>query len=167
MKRWIAALSAIVLLFALCACGNTQPQTEPSVSATEAPSEGRISEKDSYFVHIPENWCKMEYTDKGLTAPINKGDVVATVEVWYRNTCLHEAELYAMSDVRAASNSGMEVLGGADRRDAESRLSRIVLIVCVSILAAVGGYLAINYILRVRRRAKTRRRRNKNRRRSD
>ena len=109
----------------------------------------------------------MEYTDKGLTAPINKGDVVATVEVWYRNTCLHEAELYAMSDVRAASNSGMQVLGGADRRDAESRLSRIVLIVCVSILAAVGGYLAINYILRVRRRAKTRRRRNKNRRRSD
>ena len=68
MKRWIAALSAIVLLFALCACGKTQqPQTEPSVSATEAPSEGRISEKDSYFVHIPENWCKMEYTDKGST----------------------------------------------------------------------------------------------------
>ena len=109
----------------------------------------------------------MEYKDRGLTASISKGDVVATVEVWYRNTCLHEAELYAMSDVRTTSNSGMQVLGGADRRDAESRLSRIVLIVCVSILAAVGGYLAINYILRVRRRAKTRRRRNKNRRRSD
>lgn len=67
MKRWIAALSAIVLLFALCACGNTQPQTEQPVSTTEAPSEGRISEKDSFYVCIPENWCKMEYTDKGST----------------------------------------------------------------------------------------------------
>ena len=107
----------------------------------------------------------MEYKDKGLTAPISKGDMVATVEVWYRNTCLHEAELYAMSDVRTTSNSGMQVLGGADRSNPESRLSRIALIVCLSVLVVVGGYLAVNHLLRVRRRAKTRRRRNKNRRR--
>ena len=104
----------------------------------------------------------MEYPDKGLTAPISKGDLVATVEVWYHNTCLHEAELYAMCDVRTTSNSGMTVLGGADRSSSESRLSRIALIVCVTILVAVGGYLAINNIMRVRRRAKTRRRRSKN-----
>lgn len=103
----------------------------------------------------------MEYKDKGLTAPINKGDVVATVEVWYRNTCLHEAELYAMGDVRTTSASGLKVLGGADRSGSEARLSRIALIICVVALVAVGGYLAINSILRARRRAMIRRRRRK------
>ena len=101
----------------------------------------------------------MEYRDKGLTAPISKGDVVATVEVWYRNTCLHEAELYAMNDVRPTSKSGLTVLGGADRSSSESRISRYALIVCLVILVAVGGYLSINALLRARRRAKTRRRR--------
>ncbi|MGM9603506.1 MAG: D-alanyl-D-alanine carboxypeptidase family protein [Faecousia sp.] len=104
----------------------------------------------------------MEYKDKGLTAPINKGDIVATVEVWYRNTCLHEAELYAMNEVRTTSNSGLKVLGGADRSGSESRISRYALIVCLVILVAVGGYLAINSFLRARRRAQIRRRRAKN-----
>ena len=109
----------------------------------------------------------MEYKDKGLTAPISKGDVVATVEVWYRNTCLHEAELYAMNEVRPTSKSGLNVLGGADRSSSESRLSRYALVVCLVILVAVGGYLVINAILRARRRAKTRRRRANKRRRND
>ena len=84
--------------------------------------------------------------------------MVATVEVWYRNACLHEAELYAMNEVRSTSKSGLTVLGGADRSGSESRLSRIALIICLVILVAVGGYLAINSLLRARRRAKTRRR---------
>lgn len=106
----------------------------------------------------------MEYRDTGLTAPIQKGDMVATVEVWYRNTCLHEAELYAMEDVRTASNSGLKVLGGADRNNSESRFSRYALIICLVILASVGGYLAINSFLRYRRRAMIRRRRGNRRR---
>lgn len=106
----------------------------------------------------------MEYKDRGLTAPISKGDVVATVEVWYRNACLHEAELYAMNEVRSTSKSGLTVLGGADRSGSESRLSRIALIICLVILVAVGGYLAINSLLRARRRAQTRRRRSSKRR---
>ena len=106
----------------------------------------------------------MEYKDRGLTAPISKGDVVATVKVWYRNACLHEAELYAMNEVRSTSKSGLTVLGGADRSGSESRLSRIALIICLVILVAVGGYLAINSLLRARRRAQTRRRRSSKRR---
>lgn len=107
----------------------------------------------------------MEYSDKGLTAPISQDDLVATVEVWYRSTCLHEAELYAMQDVRTASNSGLKVLGGANRSGSESRLSRYALIFCLVILVPVGGYLGLNYILRMRRRAKVRRRREQKRRR--
>lgn len=107
----------------------------------------------------------MEYSDKGLTAPISQDDLVATVEVWYRSTCLHEAELYAMQDVRTASNSGLKVLGGANRSGSESRLSRYALIFCLVILVPVGGYLGLNYVLRMRRRAKVRRRREQKRRR--
>ena len=107
----------------------------------------------------------MEYSDKGLTAPISQDDMVATVEVWYRSTCLHEAELYAMQDVRTASNSGLKVLGGANRSGSESRLSRYALIFCLIILVPVGGYLGLNYVLRMRRRAKVRRRREQKRRR--
>lgn len=107
----------------------------------------------------------MEYTDKGLTAPIRKGDIVATVEVWYRHTCLMEAELYAMEDVRPAASSGMKVLGGANRNDSDSRLSRYVLIISLVILIPVGGYLAFNALMRARRRAMIRRRRGTHRRR--
>ncbi len=106
----------------------------------------------------------MEYRDTGLTAPIQKGDLVATVEVWYRNSCLQEAELYAMEDVRTSSNSGLNVLGGADRSNSESRFSRYALIICLVILVPMGGYLAINSFLRHRRRAMTRRRRGQRRR---
>lgn len=105
----------------------------------------------------------MEYTDTGLTAPISKGDMVATVEVWYRNTCLHEAELYAMQDIRTTSNSGLEILGGADRSGSESRLSGYALRLCLIVLIGVACYLGLSRLLRLRRRQKTRRRR-KNRR---
>lgn len=108
----------------------------------------------------------MEYKDMGLTAPISKGDMVATVEVWYRNTCLHEAELYAMQDIRPASNTGVQVLGGADRSGSESRLSHYALIACLTVLILAGGYLVINNLLRMRRRARTRRRRGQTRRRN-
>ena len=107
----------------------------------------------------------MEYKDNGLTAPITKGDMVATVQVWYRNTCLHEAELYSMQDIQRSSDSGMTILGGADRSSSESRLSRYALIFCVVVLCPVGGYLIFNNVLRMRRRARTRRRRSQHRRR--
>lgn len=68
MKRWIALLSAAALVFTLCACGNkTETETDPETTEymTEAPWEGRIDEKDSFFVYIPEDWCKMEYAGDG------------------------------------------------------------------------------------------------------
>ena len=47
----------------------------------------------------------------------------------------------------------------------ESRLSRYALIFCLVVLVPVGGYLGLNYVLRLRRRAMVRRRRERRRRR--
>ena len=44
------------------------------------------------------------YGDIGgeLSAPIKKGDKVSSVEVWYGNLCIAQADLYAMNSVRMA-----------------------------------------------------------------
>ncbi len=46
------------------------------------------------------------YSDMGrdLTAPINKGDKVSSVEVWYGNLCIAQADLYALNSVREADS---------------------------------------------------------------
>ena len=64
MKRWIAAVCTLLLLLTLFACGKAQPQAEMD-STTEPPTAGRYSDKDSFSVWIPENWCKMEYRQNG------------------------------------------------------------------------------------------------------
>lgn len=46
------------------------------------------------------------YTDIGtdLTAPITKGDKISSVEVWYGNLCIAQADLFAMNSVREAKS---------------------------------------------------------------
>jgi len=100
----------------------------------------------------------MEYKDTGLKAPISAGDMIATVQVWYRNTCMMEAELYAMQDVKITSESGLKILGGADRNDSESMFSTFMLILSLVILIPAALYLGVNAYIRYRRRKLRRRR---------
>ena len=105
--------------------------------------------------------------DGGLSAPIEKDSVIGTVELWYSNSCLTEAQLLAQQPVRTAADSGLTVYSAlAPQTQSErSSLSGVVLIVCAVILVPVVSYLAINSYLRYR--AQTRRRkRRKSRRRS-
>lgn len=53
------------------------------------------------------------YSDVGteLTAPIKKGDKLSSVEVWYGNLCVAQADLYALNSVREA-NSFMVINDG-------------------------------------------------------
>ena len=98
--------------------------------------------------------------DGGLAAPIAKGDMVATIELWYRSSCLLEAELYAQEAVKATSDNGLTVysaLSQSDSRDAG--FTRVILIVCAALLVPMLSYLAINAYLRSRYRARRRRRR--------
>lgn len=103
----------------------------------------------------------------GLTAPIQKDDLIGTIEIWFSNSCLTEAQLLAQQPVKAVDNSGLTVYSAlAPQTQGErSSLSGAVLIVCAVILVPVISYLAINAYLR-RRAQNRRRKRRKNRRRS-
>lgn len=66
MKKVIAILSVVVFLFSFAACGEKPDNAEQStVMSTEMPTEGRIDEKEGFYVFIPEKWCKMEYKSNG------------------------------------------------------------------------------------------------------
>lgn len=100
-----------------------------------------------------------------LSAPVKKDDKIATVEVWYRNSCLMEAELFAMNDVKTTEDAAkVQALVTAPEEGMGNAMS-IVGTVCVVILGCFGIYLLYGNLRRaiIRRQ---RRRRRANRRRS-
>ena len=101
----------------------------------------------------------MNYTVEGggMAAPIQKDDKIATMEVWYQNSCVTEVELYAMSDVRATGDTGVSVTSGAE--GGSSGVLSVIGTICVIALGLVGAYLAFNSFMRSRIRAQRRRRR--------
>ena len=103
--------------------------------------------------------------DGGLTAPIQKGDLIATMSISYLNSVIAEAEVFAMGDVKSADNTGVKIHAVASRSDAESAGFMSVLgTICVIVLGLVGVYLAYNSYMRSRIRAQRRRRRQNRRR---
>ena len=102
----------------------------------------------------------------GLSAPIEKDQVVARLQIWYRTSCIAEAELYAMSEVRALSDLDLEIQGAASRDDTNlSQFLSFIGIVCLVLLVPLVIYLVVNNLRRVMARNRRRRRR-KGRRRS-
>ena len=107
-----------------------------------------------------------KYTVKGggLTAPIEKDQVIATLEIWYQNSCIAETELHAMSSVRAVSAGNLDFQGkGKGGADLTGILS-FVGIVCLIIFIPFAVYLIINNVRRTLVRNKRRRRRQSRRR---
>lgn len=102
----------------------------------------------------------MKYTvvDKGLSAPIKKGELIATVSVWFRNSCLTEVELFAMGDVKTSSDSGVTVHGNAVNTGGGGFLS-VLGTICVVVLGLAIAYLAFNAYMKSVIRNRRRRRR--------
>ena len=96
-------------------------------------------------------------TGGGLSAPVAKGEMISTVEIWYRNSCVAEAERYSMGNVKSTGDSAS--ISGQDMGKEGSNALSILGTVCVVILGVVGGYLAINAWRRSRAQARRRRRR--------
>lgn len=98
--------------------------------------------------------------DGGLTAPIKKDQLIATVQVEYRNSVLAEAEVYAMGDVKRSTETGVTIRSTAVRSDSDdSGFLRVVGIISVIVLGLAVAYLAFNAYMRSRMRARHRRRR--------
>lgn len=103
--------------------------------------------------------------DGGLTAPIEKGELIATMSISYLNSVIAEAEVYSMGNVKAVNDTGVTIHSVASRSDTESAGFMSVLgTICVIILGLVGVYLAYNSYMRSRIRAQRRRRRQNRRR---
>lgn len=105
--------------------------------------------------------------DGGLTAPIKKDQMIATLEVVYRNSVLTEVEVYAMSDVKPADKTGVTIRSAAVEggKGTPGFLSALGTI-CVIVLGVAAVYLTFNAYMRTRIRARRRKRRAQRRRNS-
>ena len=102
---------------------------------------------------------KYSVVDRGLTAPIKKGELIATVSVWFRNSCLTEVELFAMGDVKDASATDVTVHGNALNTGKAGGFLSVLGIICVVVLVLAIIYLAFNAYMRSVIRNRRRRRR--------
>lgn len=103
---------------------------------------------------------RFSVVDGGLAAPIRKDQLIATMQVEYRNSVLAEAEVYSMGTVKRSSDTGVEIRTTAVRSDSDaSGFLRVIGILCVIVLGLAAVYLAFNAYMRSRIRARHRRRR--------
>ena len=115
---------------------------------------------------LPIN-CQMDNLEKrytvtggSLTAPIKKDDMIATVELWYRNSCVTEVQLFAMGDVKNADKTGVTIHNLETQSKQKSKTTITIFgTVCVVILLSACGYIAFNVIRRKRMEARRRKRR--------
>ncbi|MBQ3194182.1 MAG: D-alanyl-D-alanine carboxypeptidase [Oscillospiraceae bacterium] len=98
--------------------------------------------------------------DGGLAAPIKKDQLIATMEVVYRNSVMAEAEVFSMGDVKPADKTGVTIRSTAVRSDTDdSGILSVIGTICVIVLGLAVGYLAFNAYMRSRMRARRRKRR--------
>lgn len=101
----------------------------------------------------------------GLTAPITKGQKIATMQVSYQNSYIAETELFAMSAVRSVTDSQLEIQSATRDDSNVTGMLSFIGVVCLIILIPMLLYIMINNVRRAIARNRRRRRR-KSRRRS-
>lgn len=122
-----------------------------------------IADVDSVVPNsVQMNNLQMNYSvvDGGLSAPIKKGELIATLQIQYRNSVLTEVEVYSMGDVKSASDTGVTIRSTAVRSDSDdSGLLSVIGTVCVIALGLAVSYLAFNAYMRSQMRSRRRKRR--------
>ena len=121
---------------------------------------------ESFDSVVPKNVnmrnLTLRYTvkDGGLTAPIKKDSQIATVQIWFRTSCITETQVYAMHNVAKDTDSGLEIQTGASRSDRGiTDIFMFLGIACLVIIIPLALYIGINSVRRAMHRAKRRRRR--------
>ena len=108
------------------------------------------------------NNLQMNYkiVDGGLRAPIKEGQLIATLEVQYRNSVMAEAEVYAVSDVKSMDNTGVTIRSTAVRSDSDaSGILSVIGTISVIIIGLAAAYLGFNAYMRSKMRARRKKRR--------
>ena len=101
----------------------------------------------------------------GLSAPIKKDQLIATLEVVYRTSVLAEVEVYAMSDVKPAEKTGVTIRSAAvEGSKAPSGFLSALGTICVFVLGVAIAYMSFNAYMRTRIRARRKKRRSQRRR---
>lgn len=95
----------------------------------------------------------------GLTAPIAKDQELATMELWYRNSCVAEARLYSMEQVRTAEEAKLSINNGISALAEKKSGGSIGWVIVFVVLGLAAAYFGINAYLRARRNAYRKRRR--------
>jgi len=128
---------------------------------SEAVGQPRIDIDSVLPIHCQMDNLEMRYSVVGgsLKAPIKKDDLISTVEVWYRNSCVTEVELYSMGDVKSSDKTGVTIHSLDSQKKESGSALGVFGIVCLVVLGVAGGYIAINVIRRKRMEARRRRRR--------
>lgn len=104
-------------------------------------------------------YMNFNIVDGGLSAPVAKDELIATMQIKYLDSVLAEAEVYAMGNVTTAGNNGVTIHSTqVQSTDASGILSALGTI-CVIVLGLVAAYLAFNSYMRSRMRARRRKRR--------
>ena len=107
---------------------------------------------------------KYSVVNGGLNAPILHEQKIATLQIWYRMSCIAETEIYAMSSVSEATNTGLKIQS-AIRNDSNTKgVLRFIGIVCLLIFVPIAVYLVVNHARRIIARNRRRRRRQERRR---
>ena len=96
----------------------------------------------------------------GINAPVAKDQKIATVQVWYRTSCVTESQVFAMNSVRSNVNSGVTINSVASRDDSNIwNFFKSLGMVLLTLTGLFVVYLVINNFRRIRgERRKARRR---------
>ncbi|MBO7147398.1 MAG: D-alanyl-D-alanine carboxypeptidase, partial [Lentisphaeria bacterium] len=108
------------------------------------------------------NNLQMNYkiVDGGLRAPIQEGQLIATLEVKYRTSIMAEAEVYAVSSVKTMENPGVTIRSTAVRSDSDdSGIVSVIGTISIIILGLAAAYLGFNAYMRSKMRSRRKKRR--------
>jgi hypothetical protein len=96
----------------------------------------------------------------GINAPVAKDQKIATVQVWYRTSCVTESQVFAMNSVHSNVNSGVTINSVASRDDSNIwNFFRSLGMVLLTLVGLFAVYLVIYNFRRIRgERRKARRR---------
>ncbi len=112
---------------------------------------------------LDESQLKWTYSQPGtLTAPLEKGTVLTTAQLWYGEKCLIQTELTALTDVKAQQSPEISTQPEAPQEE-ENGGKWIVIALCCLVglgILVAAGLIGVRFLRRRAQEARRKRRRN-------